>query len=59
MKYKLEKCEGHVCIKDQNGKELSKWKNEAIEFMGGFDKVVQRAKKLFPNIEITITEEKE
>jgi hypothetical protein len=57
MKYKLEKCDGHVCLKDQNDKEISKWKNEAIEYLGGFDKVVQRVKKLFPKIELTITEE--
>jgi hypothetical protein len=57
MKYILEKCQGHVCVKDKNGVELSKWKNEAIDFFGGFDKVVARAKKLFPNLEVTITEE--
>ena len=57
LKYTLEKCEGHVCVKTKDGVEISKWKNEAIEYLGGFDKVVARAKKLFPNLEVTITEE--
>ncbi len=56
MKYTLEKCDGHVCVKDKDGKEISKWTDAVINEMGGFDKVVARAKKLFPKLEITVTE---
>lgn len=57
MHITIEKCEGHICIKDKNGNELSKWKNESVDFFGGFDKVLDRAKKMFPNVELTVIEE--
>ena len=57
MKYTLEKCDGHVCVKDKNGKELSKWSNKVVTELGGLDKIVERAKKAFPNLEVTVTEE--
>lgn len=57
MKYTLEQCEGHVCVKDKDGNELSKWSNEVVAEIGGIEKVVARAKKFYPNLEVEITVE--
>ena len=57
MKYILEKCEGHVCVKDKNGKEISKWSNVVLEKMGGLEKIVERYKKSFPKLEVEIVNE--
>lgn len=57
MKFILEKCEGHICVKDKNGKEISKWSNAAIEELGGVDKIIGRAKMLYPNLEVSVVDE--
>jgi hypothetical protein len=69
MKYTLEKCEGHICIKTENGIEISKWKDESIERLGGLEKILDRinrmseglvsANKIKKNIEINIVEKTE
>lgn len=57
MKITLEKCGTHVCVKDKDGKEMSKWGNEGLDEFGGFDKILARLKKEFPKAEITVTQE--
>lgn len=69
MKYTLEKCEGCICIKTENGIEISRWKNESIERLGGLEKILDRinrmseglvsANKIKKNIEINIVEKTE
>jgi len=54
MKYILKKTENNVAVCDKDGNQISKWNLEELMKVGGLDKIIERAKKLYPNIEIDL-----
>ena len=56
-KAKINESRRSIANVDENGDlNLSRWSNKALEKFGGIEKIVNRIKKKFPKLDITLVE---
>ena len=57
VKAKMNEAQRSIANVDENGDlKLSRWSNKGLEKFGGLEKIVNRVKKKFPKLNITIVE---
>ena len=54
MKYILKTTDKNVALCDKDGNQISKWRLDDINSVGGLDKVIARFKKQYPNLVVDV-----